>query len=80
MFFTHLTGTPWIWSFVASFALMVFGGVLIACAKLPAYRSGRFLTFGLKSVPEHLQGYYRWGWRIFLFAVVLGLCLLLSRS
>ena len=79
MFFMRLSGTPWIWFFVASFALMTAGSGLICYAKLPVYRSGRFFTFGVKSVPEHLAGYYRWGWRVFLFGVVLGLCLLLSR-
>jgi hypothetical protein len=79
MFFTRLSGTPWICFFVASFALMIVGGSLIAYAKFPVYRSGRFFTFGLKSVPEPLKGFYRWGWRVFLFGVVLSLCLLLSR-
>jgi hypothetical protein len=78
MFFMRLSGAPWIWFFVASFALMTVGGGLMCYAKLPVYRSGRFFTFGVKSVPEHLAGHYRWGWRLFLFGVVLGLCLLLS--
>ena len=77
--FMALSGAPSIWFFVASFALMVVGGALIVYAKLPVYRSGRFFTLGLKSVPAHLQGFYRWGWRVFLFGVVLALCLLLSR-
>jgi hypothetical protein len=79
MFFTRLTGAPWIWFFVAGFALMLAGAGLIAYAKLPVYRSGRFFTFGVKSVPGDMKGHYRWGWRMFLFGVVLGLCLLLSR-
>jgi hypothetical protein len=78
-FFTELSGTPWICFFVASFALLVFGGGLIGYAKFPVYRSGRFFTFGIKSVPWHLAGYYRWGWRVFLFGVALSLCLLLPR-
>jgi hypothetical protein len=78
-FFGGLSGAPWIWFFVLSFALMFFGGGLIVFAKMPVYRSGRFFTFGIKSVPQHLAGYYWWGWRVFLFGVVLGLCLLLSR-
>lgn len=80
MFFTNLSGTLWIYFFVASFVLLFSGCALIACAKFPVYRSGRFFTFGLKSVPQHLLGYYRWGWRVFLFGVILGLCLLLSKS
>jgi hypothetical protein len=79
MVFTNLYGTPWICFFVASFALMILGGVLIGYAKFPVYRSGQFFTFGVKTVPEHLRGFYRWGWRVFLFGVVLSLCLFLSR-
>ena len=79
MFFTRLSGTPWIWFFASCFALMIVGGSLIVYAKLPVYRSGRFFPFGIKSVPEHLRGLYRWGWRVFLFGVVLSLCLLLPR-
>jgi hypothetical protein len=75
----RLSGTPWVWFFLASFAFMILGGGLIAYAKLPVYRNGRFFTFGLNSVPESLRGFYRWGWRVFLFGVVLSLCLLLSK-
>jgi hypothetical protein len=78
-FLSQLSGAPWIWFFTASFAFMISGGSLLFYAKLPLYRSGRFFTFGAKSVPQHLAGFYRWGWRVFLFGVVLGLCLLLSR-
>jgi hypothetical protein len=78
-FFTQLSGAPWIFFFTGSFAFMVFGGGLIVYAKLPVYRSGRFFTFGVSSVPHHLAGVYRWGWRIFLFGVVVGVCLLLSK-
>ncbi len=78
-FFMRLNGTPWICFFLATFAFMILGGFLIAYAKLPVYRSGRFFTFGQNSVPEHLRRFYRWGWRVFLFGVVLSLCLLLSK-
>ena len=78
-FFTGLSGRPWTWCVVASFALMIVGGGLIGYAKLPVYRSGRFFTFGLKSVPQQLHGFYRWGWRVFLFGVVLAVCLLMSK-
>ena len=79
LFFMNLSGAPWIYFFIASFVLLFSGAALIVYAKFPVYRSGRFFTFGVKSVPEHLTGYYRWGWRVFLFGVVLSLCLLLSR-
>jgi len=80
MFFFNLRGKPWIYFFIASMALLVSGAVLIVWAKLPVYRSGQFFTFGIKSVPKNLVGCYRWGWRVFLFGVVLSLCLLLSRQ
>ena len=66
-FFTELNGLPWISLFHAAFTLLILGGSLIVYAKLPVYHSGRFFTFGIKSVPAHLTGYYRWGWRVFLF-------------
>jgi hypothetical protein len=78
MFFTNLHGKPWIYLAVASLCLQVLGAALIFHAKLPLYRSGRFFTFGIKSIPPNLAGFYRWGWRVFLFGVALSLCLLLS--
>ena len=78
-FFENLRGERWIYFFSASAFLLIVGGSLIVYAKIPVYRRGIFFTFGVKSVPEHLVGFYRWGWRVFLFGVVLSLCLLLSR-
>ena len=80
MFFLNLNGKPWIYFFVASMVILFCGAAMIVYAKIPVYRSGRLFTFGIKSVPEHLVGYYRWGWRVFLFGVALSLCLLLSRQ
>ena len=79
MFFFNLKGEPWIYFFVASMVLLTCGAALIVYAKMPLYRSRRFFTFGIKSVPKDLISYYRWGWRVFSFGVVLSLCLLLSR-
>jgi hypothetical protein len=78
-FFTRLSGPPWIWFYVASLSLMILGGGLIGCARFPVYQSGKFFTFGLRSVPEHLQKFYRWGWLAFLLGVGLSLCLSLSK-
>jgi hypothetical protein len=78
-FLQQLSGAPWIWFCAIGFALMIIGGSWIGYAKLPVYRSGRFFTFGVKSVPRHLLRHYRWGWRLFFFGVVLALCLLLSK-
>jgi hypothetical protein len=80
MFFFNLSGQPWIYFFLASIVLLISGAGLIVWAKLPVYRSGRLFTFGIKSVPKNLAGCYRWGWRVFLFGVVLSLCLLLSKQ
>lgn len=77
-FFTELKGLPWIWFFVAAFALMIAGTGLIGYSKFPVYRAGCFFTFGVKSIPERLVGFYRWGWRLVVFGVVLALGLLLS--
>jgi hypothetical protein len=79
-FFNNLSGMPWIYIFVSSNVLLVAGASLILYAKIPIYRTGRFFTFGVKSVPKRLAGFYRWGWRVFLFGVVLSLCLTLSRQ
>ena len=79
-FFETLTGMPWIYFFVTTSALLLSGAGLIISAKIPLYRSGRFFTFGIKSIPLKLKGCYRWGWRIFLFGVALSLCLLLSKQ
>jgi len=78
-FFGNLTGKPWIYFLIASNVLLITGAALILYAKIPIYRSGRFFTFGVKTVPVRLSGFYRWGWRIFLLGVVLSLCLLVSR-
>jgi hypothetical protein len=79
-FFLNLSGTPWIRFLEAGAALLFSGAGLILYAKIPVYRRGRFFTFGIKSIPLNLKGCYRWGWRIFLFGVVLSSCLLLSKQ
>lgn len=80
LFFFNLRGQSWIYFFIASQVLLIGGAGLIVYAKLPAYRSGRFFTFGIKSVPQRLAGYYLWGWRVFAFGIGLSLCLALSRQ
>lgn len=79
MFFINLSGMRWVYFLAASTLLLLTGAALILYAKLPVYRSGRFFTFGVNSVPQSLAGFYRWGWRVFLFGVALSLCLLLSK-
>jgi hypothetical protein len=77
-FFSNLSGQPWIDVFIASMVLLIAGAGLILYAKIPAYRSGRFFTFGLKSVPKRLARCYRWGWYVFLSGMILSFCLSLS--
>jgi hypothetical protein len=78
-FFGNLTGRPWIYFLIASTVLLISGAALILYAKIPVYRSGQFFTFGVKTVPVRLAGFYRWGWRVFILGVVLSLCLLLAQ-
>jgi hypothetical protein len=80
LFFQNLTGMPWIHFLEATAALLFSGAGLILYAKFPLYRSGRFFTFGIRSIPQGFKGAYRWGWRIFLFGVALSVCLLLSKQ
>lgn len=77
-FFSGLNGLEWIYFCAAAMTLLLFGAGLILLAKIPAYRSGRFFTFGVKTIPPNLAKYYRWGWRLFLCGVALSLGLLLS--
>ena len=79
-FFISLRGEPWIHFFFLSQSLLILGAGLIVHAKVPIYRRGRFFTFGPKSIPKNLAGWYRWGWRLFLFGVALSLCLFLSKQ
>ncbi len=78
-FFTRFTGAPWIWCYgVALFAAAV-GLALILYSQLPLYRQRRFLTFGSRALPVQRRPFYRWGYRCVALAIVLLVCLLLSR-
>jgi hypothetical protein len=79
-FFGSLSSGSWICCIIASFALMLSGAGFIIHAKMPVYRSGRYFTFGFKSVPARMQRVYRWGWGIYLIGLALALFLLLSKS
>jgi MFS family permease len=78
-FFTSLTGMSWVWCYGIGVAVSIVGVVLIFYAKLPLYRQLRFFTFGSAALPEERRSFYRWGYRCVFFAVVLLLCLFLSR-
>jgi hypothetical protein len=76
-FFENLQGKSWVCVCAASFAFMLTGAALITYAKLPAYRGGRFFSFGVKSVAANLTGHYAWGWRLFILGVALSIGLIL---
>jgi|ERR1043166_5669998 hypothetical protein len=78
-FFTRLTGTPWIWCYAVGLFISVVGVAAIFYAKLPLYRERHFFTFDSAAIPETRRPFYRCGYRCVIFAVVLFLCLLLSR-
>lgn len=79
VFFSRLTGTPWLWCYGVALVVAAVGVALIFYAKLPLYRQRRFFTFGSGALPESRRFAYRWGYRCVLFTVALLLCLLLSR-
>jgi hypothetical protein len=64
-FFSNLNSTTWICFFIAAASLMISGATLI--------------TFGVRLMPKNLARAHRWGWRLFLFGVVLSVCLLITR-
>jgi hypothetical protein len=78
-FFSRLTGTLWIWCYAVGLAVATVGVSLIFYSKLPLYRQRRFFTFGSRALPEERRPFYRWGYRCVAIAVVLLLCLFLSR-
>lgn len=75
----RLHGGWWLGACVAAIVLQVAGAGMIAYAKAPVYRSGRWLTFGVGSVPADRAGCYRWGWRVFVTGVVVSLGLLMGK-
>jgi hypothetical protein len=79
MFFTRLTGAPWIWCYSIAVFVGVVGVGLLFYAKLPLYRQRRFFTFGAQALPEQRHPFYRWAYRCAAFSIVLLACLLLSR-
>jgi hypothetical protein len=74
-FLCNLSAAQWVLAFLASSLLMTMGAVFIGYAKLPAYRSGNWLSFGAHSVPNHLAGFHRWGWRLFTLGMLLSIFL-----
>jgi len=79
LFFSRLSGTPWLWCYGIALVVAAVGVASIFYAKLPLYRQRRFFTIGGGALPESRRLPYRWGYRCVLFAVALLLCLLLSK-
>ena len=79
IFFTHLSGLPWMACYGMAIAIGVAGAGLLFYAKLPLYRERRFLTIGAQALPKERRRFYRWGRRCAVFSMVLLACLLLSR-
>ena len=69
-------GIAWICCFGGCVAVMVFGGALIAFAKTQFRFGDRFWIIRIQSGPEHLLGYFRWGWRLFLGGAAFALLLM----
>jgi len=80
IFFTRLSGAPWIWCYVLGLVVAALGIALLFYAKLALYRQRRFFTFGTRALPESGRPFYRWGYRCVAFSVALLFCLLLSRG
>ncbi len=78
IFFTRLTGLPWIWCYVTGLVIAAVGLSLIFYARIPLYQQQRFFTFGSRALPVRRRPFYRWGYRCVILAVALLLCLLLS--
>ena len=80
MFFTRLSGTPWIWCYGVAVFVGIVGAGLLLYAKVPLYRERRFFTFGVRALPEERRPFYRWGYYCAAFSIALLACLLLSRG
>ncbi len=81
MFFINLDGLLWMGFVAAGFGMMLFSAGLIAHAKFPAYRQGRFFSFGVRTIPRSRVPAYLWGWRLFMTGLLLTLHLIfLSRG
>jgi hypothetical protein len=77
-YFSDLNDRNWIYFLVSGLVLLVSGAALVVYAKLRAYRTGQFFTFGVKSVPKSLVRRYLLGWLVFVLSVLLLLALLLA--
>jgi len=73
-------GILWIWAAAVSCGVGLLGVLLLFIAKLPLYRQRRFLTFGIRSIPESNHGFYRWGCRCSIVGCLFMLLLWLAST
>ena len=66
----------WCW-FGASILTGILGVCLLAYARLPLYRQGKFLSVGPKELPADRLAAYRWGWRLIVATGCIQVLLLL---
>ena len=77
MLFPSLQGRGlWMWFGLSLLCGMIAVG-LLAYARHPLYRQGKFLSVGPKELPPDLLPAYRWAWRFIVFTVCLQVILLL---
>lgn len=55
----------WLW-FGASLLTGIMGICLLAYARLPLYRQGKFLSIGPRQLPGDRLPAYRWAWRLIM--------------
>lgn len=67
----------WGW-FVASLVSGIIAVALLAYARFPLYRQGKFLSIGPKELPPKRLPAYRWAWRLIILAVCVQVFLLLK--
>ena len=66
----------WFW-FGASMLTGTAGICLLAYARLPLYRQGKFLSFGPRGLPADRLPAYRWAWRMIVATVLVQTLLLM---
>jgi hypothetical protein len=75
-----LLGGLWIAAYAGAISIVAFGGTLIFKAKLPVYRDRRFLTFGVRALPDSSIPLYQRGWKCVFVGTVLAGFLLVTRG
>jgi ABC-type branched-subunit amino acid transport system permease subunit len=77
--FSSLTAARRIECYFGALTIAITGASLIFFAKLPLYRRRRFFTFGSRPLPEDRRPFYRWGYRCLAFAILVIVCLVVTK-